>query len=350
MKTLKVYAVAAAVLTLAGAAYAKGELYSLERAVTLPSTNTDWDYVKLDPQSGRLFVARRKDGLSVFDVRTQRLIKTIENSVGANGPLLLPEFNRGYVAMTDGSVLIFDLKALRPIDRVKLDAGGLNGAVYEPTTKRVHVLVGARPDKSTWYHLDAPTGRLLGKTEFASKKMDDPAADGRGHLYAPLRDQHLVLKLRASDLKEEARFSLGPCKQPVSVEYDHHADRLLLGCRGDAPVFLALDPGTGAIVGQVPIGRGVDGLALDETRNRIVTTNGGDATMTLIRRRGPDDYVLEGSVSTRPRARTMQLDPTDGRVFTVTANFTLPAADEPNAAPPAVFHPNSFTILTYRPN
>lgn len=327
-----------------GPAQAAGELYRQDKPVVLASTDSDWDYIKLDPQSRRLFIARRKDGLSVFDIDSRRLISTVPNSIGANGPLLLPQYNRAYVAMTDGTVLVVDLKTLKPLERIKLDEGGLNGAVYEPTTKRVHVLVGARPNVTTWHHLDAATGRVLGKTEFRSKKMDDPAPDGRGYLYAPLRDQNIILKLRASDLKEEARFTLGPCIQPVSLEYDHHADRLLLGCRGDKPVFLALDPKDGAIVAQVPIGRGVDGLALDEKRRRIITTNGGDASMTVIAQKGPNEYALEGSISTRPRARTMQLDPVTGRVFIVTADFTQAGGGDKTT-----FHPNSFTVLSYSP-
>lgn len=326
-------------------AQAASQLYLQDKPVILPSTDSDWDYIKLDPQSGRLFIARGKDGLSVFDIQSQRLISTVPDSVGANGPLILPQYNRGYVAMTDGTLLIIDLKTLKPLGRIQLDEGGLNGAVYEPTTQRVHVLVGARPEISTWHHLDAATGRVLGKTEFRSKKMDDPAPDGRGYLYAPVRDQNVILKLRASDLKEEARFTLGACVQPVALEYDHRSDRLLLGCRGDKPVFLAIDPKDGAIVGEVPIGRGVDGLALDETRRRIVTTNGGDASMTVIAQKGPNEYVLEGSVATRPKARTMQLDPLTGRVFSVTADFTQSASGDKTT-----FHPNSFTVLSYRPD
>ena len=79
-----------------------GLLYKLASAVSLPSTDSGWDYIKMQPGTGRLFLARDVDGLTVFDVDQNKAIATVENSKGANGPLLLPQYNRGYVANTEG--------------------------------------------------------------------------------------------------------------------------------------------------------------------------------------------------------------------------------------------------------
>lgn len=101
-------------------------IYTAESATTLPSTNTGWDYITMEKNGSRLFIARRADGLTVFDVKANKAVATIENSKGANGVVLVPEFNRGYTAMTDGTMLVFDLATLKPIERVKLDDGDLN--------------------------------------------------------------------------------------------------------------------------------------------------------------------------------------------------------------------------------
>ncbi|NWM49709.1 hypothetical protein, partial [Escherichia coli] len=89
-------------------------------------------------------------------------------------------YNRGYVAMTDGSLLSFDLKTLAVIERIRLaEDGGLNGVVHDPATKRIHAVVSARQTESAWFTLDAATGRPLGKTVFPFRKMDDPSPDGK---------------------------------------------------------------------------------------------------------------------------------------------------------------------------
>ncbi|MGV3481808.1 MAG: hypothetical protein ACO1O3_17800, partial [Sphingobium sp.] len=48
------------------------------------------------------------------------------------------------------------------------------------TSRRIHAIVGTRPQQSTWFTLDAATGALRGKTVFPFRKMDDPANDGKG--------------------------------------------------------------------------------------------------------------------------------------------------------------------------
>lgn len=322
-------------------------LYTLERTATLPSTNTGWDYIKMEPNSSRLFMARDKDGLSVFDVDKNEPIATVRNSVGANGPLLLPQFNRGYIAMTDGSLLSIDLKTLEPIERQKLATdGGLNSAVYDPATRQIHAIVGSRPAESTWFTLDPATGKLLKKTVFPFKKMDDPALDGKGVLFAPARRDNLILKLDSKTLSEQARWQT-PCNVS-KVRYQASTQRILAACTGDQPQFFAMDSTSGRIVAKLPIGPGMDGFVIDEKRRRIVTSNGGDGTLTVIGQSGADAYELLGTVSTRVIARMMHIDDRTGRLFVVAADYT---AGKPDAAGVAAktLHPNTFTVLTYQP-
>lgn len=345
--------VAAVCMALAAAsalpASAANPLYTLQNATTLPSTDTGWDYIAFDAATGRLFLDRRADGLSVFDVNRQAVIGNVENSKGANGTRLLPEFNRGYVAMTDGTVLVFDLATLKQIDHFKVDDGDLNAGFYDPSTKRLHMVVGARPQTTTWITLDAATGKVLGRTQFASKKMDDPAVDGHGHIFAPMRDNNAILRLDSADLKILDTWKLDNCVQPSAVEYDGATDRLLIGCRGDKPIFMALDAANGRIVATLPIGHGVDGLVLDEQRHLIVTANGVDANLSVIRQDGPDSYTSLATVGTRPMARVLAMEPASGRLFTVAAGFTQPAPGPDGKPLPAIYHADSYTVLTYAP-
>lgn len=324
-----------------------GLLYTLDRTATLPSTNTGWDYIKMEPRSSRLFMARDKDGLTVFDVDTNKVITTVGNSVGANGPLLLPDYNRGYVAMTDGSLLSLELKSLKPLERLPLASdGGLNSGVYDPATKQIHFITGSRPAESTWFTLDPATGKLVKKTVFPFKKMDDPALDGKGVLFAPARRDNLILKLDSRTLKEQERWSVD-CNV-AKVRYQAATNRILAACTGDNPLFLAVDASTGKTVASMPIGKGMDGFVIDEQRHRIVTSNGGDGTLTVIGQSGADAYELLGTVSTRVIARMMHIDERTGRLFVVAADYTAAKPDAAGNAPKTL-HPNTFTVLTYQP-
>ncbi len=330
-------------LLLTGAAQA--ELYTTGPAYVLPSSDTGWDYITFDATTGRLFIARRKDGLTVFDTRTGTVVGQVEDSLGANGVLLVPGQTRAFVAMTDGTMLSFDTATLKRIDRIKLDDGDLNQGFYEPTTQRVHMVVGARPDRTTWISVDAKTGQVLGRTVFDSKKMDDPAADGAGTIYAPMRDKNVLNRMSAADLSIQATWPLGPCVQPVAVEYDHAAHRVLIACRGDKPVFIALDPADGRIVATLPIGRGVDGMVHDVAGGLLITAGGVDGTMSVIKQSGPDAYALVETITTRPMARVLALD-AERRLWTVAAGYSQAIGADGKAGPVA-YHRDSFAVLSY---
>jgi DNA-binding beta-propeller fold protein YncE len=323
---------------------AMAQTWLAESAQALPSTDTGWGAITFDEATGRLFVARRADGLLVWDTKTRQSV-TVENSAGANGVVLVPEFNRAYAAMTDGTLLAFDATTLKPIERLDLGAGDLDQAVYEPTQKRIHVITGARAEKVMWITLDAANGQVLSRTEFNSKRMDPPATDGHGAIFAPMRDRAQLQQLDARDLSVQKTWKLGECTQPAAAVWDAAAERVLIACRGEKPVFVALSPAAG-VVATVPIGQGAGGLVFDAARRLVVTAN-GDGTFSVIRQDKPDAYALVETIATRPMARVLQLDARTGRLMTVTASFTdpAPAADGKSAA--VFYHPDSFSVLTY---
>ncbi len=334
-------------LALVGSAVAQEVLtlpYVNTRSVTLPSTDTEWDYVKFQPDSPRLFMARLKDGLTVYDVDRGRAIMTLPNSIGANGPILLPQYDRGYVAMKDGSLLSFQLKALKVIARTKLASdGGLNSGSLDPATGRLHVITGTRPSESTWFTIDAATGKLLATTRFPFRKMDDPAADGQGNLYAPARLDGIVLKLDSRTLKEQARWDVG-CN--VSKMKWLSEGRLLGACGGDKPSAFLLDPATGKILSRVTIGKGLDALVIDHDRNRIVSSN-DEGSMTVIAHQG-DKLRVTATVRTQFGARMMDLDHRTGKLYLVNADSTDFAGT--GGEDVTRYHANSFRVETWQPN
>lgn len=77
--------------------------YHREHRVTLPGAGSSWGFIALDPSRPYLYLARRENGLSVFDVDQQRPVKTLEQSAGANGVVLVPELDRLLLLKGDGS-------------------------------------------------------------------------------------------------------------------------------------------------------------------------------------------------------------------------------------------------------
>ena len=342
------HAVLAAALLFSAATPAAAQTWLADTTRTIPGNNTGWSTMEFSPKSGRLFIARQDDGLLVWDPKTQEG-GTVPDTKGAAAIVLVPEIDRAYLGTTDGAVITIDLKTLKPVDRIDGGIGDIEQGVYEPTQKRVHFISGARPEKTVWLTLNAATGRVVGKTEFNARKMDAPAVDAEGWLYAPVRDRGLLQQLHPDTLAIRKTWKLGDCQLPVAVEWEPATKRVLVACRGDKPVFVALDPAAG-IVATIPIGRGADGMVLDRTRRLIVTANGTDGSMSIIRENGPNDFALVETTSTRPLARVLAIDPATSRLFTATATATQPAPTADKKDPPVIYQTDSFSILTYRAN
>jgi DNA-binding beta-propeller fold protein YncE len=344
---LKLTLVAAAVALTAIAANA--QFHRLESAVTLKSKAPDWDYVTLDPQRGYLFIGRRGDGVTVYDVKAKKALRNIDKSDDANAIAIVPEFDRGYTVNGDGTTTIFQLSTLKTLDRAKV-GDDADSAFYEPVTKQLAFTMG---DSKKIVFVDAKSGKVVGELAMESKKLDGTVADEEGNLLMALRDRNSVVKIDVANRKVTDEWKTAPCDEPTGIAYDKAHKRIFVGCRGKAPVLAVLDAASGKVVATMPIGRGNDGVIYDADTHKIYTSNGVDANLVIYSQSDADTYKLAEATTTRPYARTMALDPKTKKLYLVTAEGTADPGKKINTGVatfyPNRYYPDTFTVLTYAP-
>jgi len=76
----------------------------------------------------------------------------------------------------------------------------------------------------------------------------------------------------------------------------------------------------GRVVATLPIGTGVDGAGFDPASGDVFASN-ADGRLTVIHQDTPDTYHVIENVETPMRSRNIGLDPTNHRVFVVSANL-----------------------------
>ncbi|MES2148772.1 MAG: hypothetical protein V4508_03170 [Pseudomonadota bacterium] len=324
--------------------------YHLEHVLTIPSSNTGWDYSALDQQRQRIFIAHRKDGLHVYDIKTSAVVKTLENSQGANTAALAPEFDLGVAGTTDGQVIVFTPSSLATLARYQSSTSGFDGATYDAVSQRFAIVGEADPAtrRTPLLFFNGRDGQPVGRLMLDSAKVDAPRADGKGNLFLPLRDKAMVIKVDARSMQLKARLPLQHCVKPAALEMDEAGVRLFVGCRGDArsaPALAVLDAASGNQLATLPIGHGVDEVMVENSSGAIITANGDDASMTVIVRPGGGKYRVAATIGTRPRARTGVLDQTSGKIYLVSAEYIDSAVD--GAEPATAYLPNTFSVLTY---
>ncbi len=323
--------------------------YHLESVVTLKGTSPEWDYITLDSARGYLFIGRRRDGVTVFDVGSSKIVRNIDRSEDANATVLVPEFDRGYTINGDGSTTVFELSTLKSIDRIKI-GDDADSAFYDPATKQLAFTMG---DSGKVAFVDAKTGKPVGELPMNSKKLDGTVADGDGNLYMALRDRNSVARIDARQRKVIEEWKTAPCEDATGIAFDKDNRRLFVGCRGKNPVLAVLASDSGKLVTTLEIGHGNDGVVYDPTAHKVYTSNGVDANLVIYDQLGPDTYKLAEATTTRPYARTMALDPRTKKIYLVTAEGTADPTKKINKAVapfyPNRYFPDTFTVLTYSP-
>ena len=338
---------AAVAIAAIGTATHAQPFYHLESAVTLKGSSPEWDYVTLDPARGYLFIGRRGDGVTVFDVNSGKVVRSIDKSEDANAAVLVPQFDRGYTINGDGTTTVFQLSTLGSIERIKI-GDDADSAFYDPATKQLVFTMG---DSGKLAFLDARTGKRVGELPMDSRKLDGAVPDGEGNLYMALRDRNLVVRIDAAQRKVIDEWKTSPCEQPTSIALDKDDKRLFVGCRGKDPVLAVLASDSGRLITTLEIGRGNDGVIYDRATRRIYTSNGIDANLVIYHQVDADTYKLAEATTTRPYARTMALDPRTKKIYLVTAEGTADPAQKINKAVapfyPNRYFPDTFTVLTY---
>ena len=305
----------------AAAAHAQ-QFYHLESAVTLKGAAPDWDYVTLDPARGYLFIGRRGDGVTVFDVHAKKAVRNIDKSEDANAIAVIPEFDRGYTINGDGTTTVFQLSTLKSIDRIKIGEDA-DSAFYDPVTKQLAFTMG---DSKKIAFVDAKTGKVVGELPMDSKKLDGTVPDGEGNLFMALRDRNSVAKIDVAQRKVTADWKTAPCEEPTGIAFDKANKRIFVGCRGKNPALAVLDSDSGKVITTLEIGRGNDGVIYDPATHKIYTSNGVDANLVIYDQVNPDTYKLAEATTTRPYARTMALDPKTKKIAQLCVSKSRPTA------------------------
>jgi outer membrane protein assembly factor BamB len=293
-----------------------------------------WDYIVPDPPNHRLFVARQ-NRVMVIDEDTGKLLGEVTGIQGAHGTAIAQNTGHGFATSGDDkSVVMFDLKTFKALGRIPA-AEDADAILYDSSSNRVFTLNG---DAHSSTVIDPVEGTLITNIPLGGKP-EYGASAGDGKVYANLTDTSEVVEIDAKKATVVRRWSTAPCKQPVAMAIDTAHHRLFSGCRSG--VMAVSDYQAGKVVATLPIGTGVDGAGYDAGSGNAFASN-ADGTLTVIHQDTADQYHVVENVPTPLGSRNMGLDPTNHRVFIVSAKFgPVPAGGRRG---PVL--PGSFTLMT----
>jgi WD40 repeat protein len=307
--------------------------YSITRTFTVGGDGS-WDYIVPDPPSHRLFVGRQ-DRVMVIDEETGKLLGEVTGIKGAHGTAIVASSGRGFATSgNDQSVVMFDLKTFKTLDRIPA-AEDADAIIYDPASNRVFTFNG---DAHSSTVIDPAAGKPIKNLDLGGKPEYGATADD-GKVYANLTDTNEVVEIDAKSATVSRRWPTTGCKNPVAMAIDTAHHRVFSGCRSG--VMAVSDYQSGKVVATAPIGTGVDGAGYD-AQSGDAFASAADGTLTVIHQDTADKYSVIQTLQTAVGSRNMGLDPSNHKVFLVSAKFGPPPAGGRGRAPVL---PGTFSLL-----
>ncbi len=293
-----------------------------------------WDYLLVDSQSNRLFVAHGMK-IEVLDLSNGKVVGSMPAN-GSHGVALIPDQNLGFFTNgRAGTVSVFDYKGLKVSDEIKAGENP-DAIIYDSHSKKILVMNGRSKDLSV---IDPSSKKVIATVPLGGK-LEFAATDG-AHAYINVEDTGEIAVVDSKTWKPGARYKLDGCEEPSGLAIDEKTEHLFAVC-GNKKMFV-VDAKTGKIITTLDTGAGTDAAAFDAGLKRAFASN-GQGTLTVVEQQG-QNYKVAGNVDTARGARTMALNPNTHKIYTATAEFGPPAEGQKRPS----ITPGSFMVLEYSP-
>jgi len=298
-----------------------------------------FDYVYADDAGRRLYVPRSGAAgkITVFDLDTLKAVGEIANA-SAHGAAVDVKSQHGFGSSKP--VVMWDAKSLATIKTIDAQ-GGPDGIMGDAWNGRVYVFSHSAPNATV---IDAKDGSIVGTIDLGGAP-EQAVSDGKGHIYVDIEDKGSIAVVDAKTLKVTATYDLqdkgGTC---AGLAMDVKNNILFASCRSPQTMVI-LNAGDGKILETLPIGAGSDGAVFNPKTMEAFSSQ-GDGTLTIVKENSPTSFVVEQTLQTAPRAKTLTLDTKTNHVLLITAEFTPAPAPAPGGRPGrGTMVPGTFSIL-----
>jgi DNA-binding beta-propeller fold protein YncE len=286
------------------------------------------DYVTADSDARNLYVARSGPAghIGVFNLDTLTQVGDIPNTSGHGGAV---DTATGHGFATSKPVTMFDGKTFAVIKKIEVQ-GNPDGYLNDVYNHHFYILSHSAPNITV---LDDKDGSILGTIDIGGAP-EQAATDGHGKIYVDIEDKSAIAVIDANTMQMVGKYDVsshgGGC---AGLALDAKNGILFAACR-DKSNMIILSAADGHIITDLPTGVGCDGVAFNPATMEAFSSQ-GDGTITVVKENSPTDFVVEETVPTPARAKTITLDAKTGNLFLITAEYgPAPAAPAPGAGGP----------------
>jgi YVTN family beta-propeller protein len=298
-----------------------------------------WDYLSVDTAGKRLYVSHATKAV-VIDISKDAVVGEITDTPGIHGAIAVPP-DRVFTSNGRGNnASIVDAVTLKTLSKVETE-GNPDSILYEPKQKEVYTFNGRGNSASV---INAASGKVVATIPLGGKPEAAVTDVAAGRIYVNIEDKNSVAVIDIAKHAVVANWPIAPGEEASGMAIDLKNHRLFIGASNK--LMLMMDSTSGKIVGQVPIGSGVDSTWFDPQTGYAFSSS-GDSTTTIAHEDSPNQLTVVQTLKTAPGARTMALDPVTHRIYMPTAEFNPPPAGAaPGRGRPSMVA-NTMKILVF---
>ena len=301
-----------------------------------------FDYLVVDAAAKRLYVTHGTE-IVVIDTAADKIVGRIADTPRVHGIAIAPG-GRGFTSNGgENKVSIVDLKTLQTLSKVDTEANP-DAILYEPKQKEIYAL--NHTGKSVTV-IDVASGKATATIPLSGVAETGQADPQLGRVYVNIEDKDAIDVIDIATHKVTATWPVAPASSPTGMAIDTSGHRLFVG---GGKAIVMIDAKSGKVIANAPICTGTDATFFDPG-TKMAFSSCSDGNITAVKVDG-DKLTVAQTIPTTRGARTMALDPSTHRIYTVAQNFQPP---DPNAPPPAPGArgrgpapvPDSFHVLIY---
>ncbi len=298
-----------------------------------------FDYVYADEAARRLYIPRSgtPGRILVFNLDTLESVGEIPNA-SARGAAVDTKSGHGFGSSKP--VVMWDTKTLATIKTIDVQ-GGPDGILADPFNDRVYIFSHSNPNVTV---INAKDGSIAGTIDLGGAP-EQAVSDLKGHIYVDIEDKENIAVIDAKTMTVTAHYDLtgkgGTC---AGLAMDLKNRLLFATCR-NPQTMVVVNADTGKILDTLPIGSGTDGAVFNPKTMEVFSSQ-GDGTLTIVKEKSPTSFVVEQTLQTPPRSKTLTFDGKTGHVILITAEFAPPPPTPAGSRPTrGQMVPDSFSIL-----
>jgi YVTN family beta-propeller protein len=278
------------------------------------SRDGGFDYVSVEPSSGRVFIGR-SFGVDVLD--RGRISTFLERPDVASVLQVGPHWLLTTHGKTDSATLV-DRRNGRVLAAMPTGKSP-DGAAYDAASGQAFVMNGGSEDISV---IDVQKRRVVASIALGSAP-EAAVVDGQGHLFVNLEEKNEIAVIDIGSRRVTGHLALAGCNEPTGLALDPVAGILASACHNGVLKFI--DSRDGRDRGQLEIGQGADASLFDVER-RIGFVPCLDGTLTIYRLDATGRVTSTQRLATRPGARTAAYDSRRDRLYVAVADVERDAA------------------------